>query len=564
MTLVRNGVRGLFVVLAALVTLAASPAPRVEYTLTPLLEGGALTAVQVDIEFRGRESGQTVLDLPDSWGGEDELYRSIQDLSVTGARLAEGPGPAQRVLQHRPFARVHVRYRIVQDWPGELRAGTGRNPYRAVVQPTYFQFIGYAALAAPEIDERSPVRVRVARLPRGWSFASDLEHAGLALRDVQQSVTAAGDYRVVHATDANVRVAIRGAWSFSDQDIATEVTDIVGAQRRFWGDASTPYLVTVTQTAAPPDVSSIGGTGLGDAFAFFATPNAESARITRVLAHEGLHTWIPGQLGGMPQGDEERLSYWFSEGFTDFYTGRLLVREGVWTPAAFAADFNEMLRAYTHSPVRTAPNARIGEAFWTDSNVRQLPYQRGRLLATLWDARLRAGGHSLDDIVRQMRRRASAGEAGDVGQVFPLVAAEQGLALGDDLARYVERGETLLLPEDVFAPCGRVVTREAPNFHRGFDIDATQANNMVIAGVNRAGPAYAAGMRDGMTLIRRTGGEIGDATQPITYLVRDGENERSITYVPRAPGTYTEQQFVLAEPLEGETLAQCRRVLGGA
>ncbi|WP_395646799.1 hypothetical protein [Terricaulis sp.] len=564
MTFIRTTVVCAWVAFAALVTAGATNAPRVTYTLTPLLENGALHAVQVDIDFRGAGNGQTVLDLPDSWGGEEELYRTVQELAVTGASLRDGASAAQRVLVHRPNARVHVRYRIVQDWDGEPRA-QGRNPYRAMVQPGYFQFIGYAALAIPELDEQSPANLRT-RLPRGWSFASDLQHADLTLGEVQRSVTVGGDYRIVRTTDPNIRVAIRGAWLFADDAIATETLQILNAQRGFWGDASTPFLVTVTQLAAPPESISIGGTGLGDAFAFYATPNAESARITRVLAHEGLHTWIPDAIGGMSsEGTEERLAYWLSEGFTDFYTARLLVRDHVWTPQQYAADLNDMLSAYAHSPVRTAPNTRIGEDFWNDNDVRQLPYQRGRLLALMWDARLRAAapGRDMDDLMMAMRTRHRADSAANADALFPLAAADVGLALGDELDRHVTRGEMVLLPETAFGPCGRVVTREVPNFHRGFDISATQANDMIIAGVIRTGPAYAAGMRDGMVLIRRTAGEIGDATQPITYVVRDGEAERSITYIPRTAGTFTEQRLELASPLEGEALAQCVRVLGG-
>lgn len=565
MTFLRTGAMRALMLLAALVTMGATEAPRVTYTLTPVLDAGAMRAIDIEIEFRGAGNGQTVLDLPDAWGGEEQFYRSVQDLTVTGASLREGASAAQRVLVHRPNARVRVRYRLIQDWQGEPSAGESRNNYRAVVQPGYFQFIGYAALAVPELDEESPVSLRT-RLPRGWSFASDLQHGGLMLVDVQRSISVGGDYRVVRTSDPNVRVAIRGQWSFTDEAIATETFQIVNAQRRFWGDASTPYLVTVTQLSAPsPDWRSVGGTGLGDAFAFFATPNAERATITRVLAHEGLHSWIPDQLGGMsPDEMVERSTYWFSEGFTDFYTARLLVRDRVWSPQEYAADLNAMLSAYARSPVRTEPNARIAADFWTDSNVRQLPYQRGRVLALMWDARLRAAGaRDMDDLVMAMRQRHRADAAPTADVLFPLAAADVGLSLGGDLDRYVTRGEMVLLPENALAPCGRIVTRDVPNFHRGFDIDATQANNMVIAGVVRTGPAYAAGMRDGMTLIRRTAGEVGDATQPITYLVRDGGTERSLTYVPRATGSFSEQRLELASPLEGETLAQCVRVLGG-
>lgn len=551
--------------LAFLLCAGFSAPERLDYTLTPLMEDGALTAVQIDLNFRGDADGETALRLPSSWGGRDELWRSIDGVTVvSGARLLEGENPSSRTLTHRPNARIHLRYRVIQDFEGPPNAQQ-ENAYRPVVQPSYFHLIGEATLITPEErDASTPVRVRTRNMPRGWRFASDLEHDGLLLGAALSSITVGGDFRIIQLGDPNVRVAIRGAWNFSDADFAAEVNDIITAQRRFWGDGSSPYLVTVIPLEAPSaGWLSVGGTGLEDAFAFFATTNADAATITRTLAHEGSHTWIPGQIGGLPQ-EHEAASYWFSEGFTDFYTGRLLVRQGVWGPREFASDLNRMLAAYAQSPARAAPNSRILTDFWSDRDLQQLPYQRGRFLATLWDKRLRAQGRDLDDVMLETRARARAGDALHADQMFALIIGEFGVNVDADIAEYVERGSPVLLPEDVFAPCGRVVTREAPRFHRGFDIEATSANNNIVAGVDPSLPAYAAGVRDGMVLIRRASGEIGNASREITYVMRDGDTERSFTYLPTGHGTFVLQEFVVDDTIEGGRLAQCIAVLGGA
>lgn len=539
------------------------PSQRIEYTLTPIIQSGALAAIEVDLRFRGQGDGETDLRLPDAWGGEQELWRGIDGLAViSGAEMRDGEQPSRRVLSHAPNARIHVRYRVIQDWPGPPAAG--RNTYRPVIQPSYFHLIGEAALATPDLHLATPVRVRARNLPRGWSFASDLQHPGLALGHVFASVTVGGDYRIRWAADRNIRVAIRGEWSFADQRFADQVGEIVSGHRRFWRDRSSPYLVTVTQTVASnPGQISIGGTGLDDAFAFFATASADNERIVRTLAHESLHTWIPGRVGGMPQ-EGEAANYWFSEGFTDFYTGRLLVREGLWSPQDFARDLNEMLEAYAQSPVREAANARIAAEFWSDRDVQQLPYQRGRLLATIWDARLRAREGSLDAAMLEMRERALAGDPLKAAEMLPVVLGLMGLDVRADIEAHAEAGQTILLAEDVFAPCGRVLTREVAVFDRGFDAAALQANNGVFSGVDRQSAAHAAGLRDGMVFVSRESGRIGDSEHLLSYVVRDGEQERTISYYPRGRATYVRQRFELDEPLEGERYAQCRAVLGGA
>lgn len=550
--------------IAALFCMGQAPADRIEYTLTPIMSDGALTALQYDVRFRGDADGETTLRLPSSWGGRDELWRSIDGLAVvSGGTVRDGEGPAQRIVTHQPNAPLHVRYRIVQSFEGAPNAQHG-NAYRPIVQPGYFHLIGEATFVTPDgRDLRTPVRWSARNMPRGWALASDLESPRRVLGDVWSSITVGGDFRIIRDRASQVRVAIRGDWSFSDADFGASVAEIITGQRRFFDDRASPYLVTVIQLDAPTGWLSIGGTGLGDAFAFFATPNGEARMITRTLAHEGLHTWIPARLGGVSRTNEVE-DYWLSEGFTDFYTGRVLVREGVWTPAQFAEDFNVTLRDYAQSPERTAPNTRIVEAFWTSEAVQQLPYQRGRILVTAWDARLRAGGESFDHVVRELRRRAQMDELTTAAQMLPSVAQLYRLNIADDLQRHIVEGAAILLPEDTFAPCGVVVTEELVPFHRGFDIEATSANNNIVAGVDPTLPAYAAGVRDGMVLIRRHAGEIGDSSQQITYVMRVGDEERMFSYMPHGHGTYTQQRLVIDPDLAGETLQQCVRVLGGA
>lgn len=542
----------------------AAPA-RVDYTLRPEVGDGALQAVRVELVFRGDADGETLIELPGSWGGEEELWRGVDALRVVrGATLADGDGPATRVLQHAPNARVTLSYRIIQDGEGPPSA-RGRGRYRPVIQPGYFHLIGETALVVPDVDEASPTRVRVTGLPPGWRYASDLQHGGLRLANVRASVMVGGDFRILNAPNGHARIAIRGEWGFTDQQFAREVGEIIGAQRDFWGDDRQPYLVTVIQQQAAPNNISVGGTGLSDAFAFFATPNAAAISITRTLAHEGNHTWIPSQIGGFSEDEaQQRGAYWLSEGFTEFLTGRLLVRQGVWGPAEYAADINAMLDAYAQSNVNTAPNTRIIADFWNVQEIQRLPYQRGQVLAALWDTRLRAQGHSLAAVMRDMRARArTPGAASDAATLFPSSAERFGLDVSADIASYVEQGAMVRLPEDAFGACGRVVTEEVPRFHRGFDIETTSANNNIIAGVDASMNAYAAGVRDGMVLLRRDAGEIGNAGVELVYVMRDGETERTFRYMPRGHGSFTRQRLELASPLEGDALAQCRSVLTG-
>ena len=566
-----------FVVAVAVVlacSVAASADNTVRYSLSPVVAQGKLEALAVEIAFTGGSDGETVLQLPNEWGGKKELYQGVRDLQVTGEGVViSEPEPAKRIVKHAPGAALTVSYRIVQYWPGEP-AASGDNEYRPIVQPTYFQVLGNAIFIEPVrdgFDENVPATFVLKGLPNGWSFASDLEHGTmgrkLLLGDVIESVAVGGDFRVLRR--GLLRVAIRGTWSFTDDKFVDRVNAIVASHLRFWNDPDEPFLVTVLPLKSEPGRSSLGGTGRSDAFAFFATDNAEDVTLNRVLAHEHLHTWIPRRIGSMPDAKNEAADYWLSEGFTDFYTARLLLRDGIWSLEDYVTETNSLLKDYATSSARTAPNSRVVADFWNDPDVGKLPYQRGALLATMWDARLRAvsgGKRDFDDVMFAMKARAAAatGKAPLASTLFREEMKAAGVDAAPDLARYVETGDALLLPADVFGSCGNVATLDVAEFDRGFDPRKTAENGNVITDLREDSPAYRAGLRNGMKIVKREAGKPGDSRVPVTYRVIDNGAERVITYQPEGKKRITLQEFTLRASMTDADRKACIALLAGA
>ena len=558
--------RTLFFIVAVLATQGAS-AQSVSYTVSPVIEGGALKALTVEMAFAGESDGVTSIELPDSWGGKRELWRGISAFQVSGqdAKIESGGDAAHKTIRHASGATLKVQYRLTQFWSGEPTAND-TNEYRPVIRPGYFHVIGWTAFVRPAWSLATPVSVSFKNLPKGWGFASDLEHGALSIADVLQSVSVGGDFRVLRA--GKLRIAIRGAWSFRDEDFIKRLEPIVASHHRFWGDPPGPFLVTVLPLKAEPGHMSVGGTGLGDAFAFLATAHAENSQLTRVLAHEHLHSWIPLRLGMMPQ-ENDAVEYWLSEGFTDFYTYRLLARDGISSVEETVQALNDVMWAYAFSPVREAPNAKIAAEFWRSQAMNELPYQRGLLIAALADARLReagGGAKDLDDVVLEMKRATAAvGEGGvppPIRALFLQTMKAKGVAFEDDVARLVEKGESVRLPDDVWAPCGVVETSEVAAFDRGFDVERTLANGNKAVGVDPDGPAYAAGLRDGMVIRKLSYGERGDSRKPLTYEILEDGKVREITYLPAGKRRVVLQELKL-RALDEAGRKSCAARLGG-
>lgn len=122
---------------------------------------------------------------------------------------------------------------------------------------------------------------------------------------------------------------------------------------------------------------------------------------------------------------------------------------------------------------------------------------------------------------------------------FKAVAGRSPLATID---RHQVRGERLALPADAFA-CLTLRTVSQPERVLGFDRDAT-AETGVFTGVDPAGPAHAAGLRDGMRLIAREGGAQNDSSVETAFRVTDASGqERVIRYRPEGKATVTFQRL---------------------
>lgn len=537
---------------ACIFLLGAAPAVRpTELLLRPVLDANGFIAMDVAVSFDGEADGETVLKLPDEWGGETELYKAFSDLRAEGAEMGAGAEASRRVLRHGPRARITVRYRVKHT--AIAADNRGGNDYRPLIQPSHFQVLGNAIVALPEdADLKAPAAFRIEGMPAGATFASDLQHVDrrgmLTVRALVESISVGGDFRVLEA-GGGVRIAIRGAWPRNDATWRAQLARIGASQRAYWGAREEPYLITVLPLSLPPGHTSIGGTGRADGFAFFATTNAAEDRFDTILSHEMMHTWTPGRIGELDEKDEA-LGYWLSEGFTDWASFRTNVRGGLWTPEEFVAAFNGSLEDYDLSPVRTAANTRILQDFWLNQDVGRLPYLRGMLIATLWDYRVRAasrGRKDLDDVLLEMQMVAARRRDVAADRIIPVAMRRAGgVEVGVDMTTLVQEGAVVPLPEDLFAPCGRLVTEQRATWERGFDFDATRRLDWKVTGVVEGSNAYAAGLRNGMDL--RQWSEKSNERFPdreVTAGVRDNGVERRITWLPAGRERRSVRKFVL-------------------
>lgn len=436
----------------------ADPGAVIAYEVGPVIGPRGLDGVDVTLSFQGDRDGRTEIRLPTRWAGTERLEQTVGEVRVDGARWQRRRSSLR--LRHAPGAPLRLTYRIRQDYPGPTRVGFDR-PYRPSTPDDGFTLIGWTILARVVGREREPVSFHWGPAPATWRRASDLDRleGGAADFDtLADSVLVGGtDLTLVQRDTAAgpLILAVQGHWRFSPQELADRVVAIGQATADFWGDQGQPSFLALMPLAGPQTARAQTGLGLGDGVAIWLTPNQGLDEASHVLLHEQLHAWLPARVGGLANDGSEVLDFWFSEGFTEFFTYRIALRLGLETPEAYIAALDEALAAQAGSPPGLA-NTAVARRFFRDPAITSVPYYRGLLLALHLDERLRRqsnGRINLDEVL--MRMRSGRGLA-----PRRLIQAYGDLGGGDItplLHRHIDLGRPIWLSPGDLGDCVRIV-----------------------------------------------------------------------------------------------------------
>lgn len=538
-------------------------------------------SVTVEARFTGDADATTDLELQKEWGGNTNDGSDVGDLVVTGK---DGRTiPAERIqpwswrIIHQPSEPLTFRYTIrptpLRD---DLRMG---NDYRTRLRDGFFQCTPNLAFLMPShLSDDKPRHFAISL--QGFAAASSNNLAGPSWRVMSswgdgaerfERHSTAGEFlhAMIFAGDASpngphapahsrfhtkqigpntVGFAIVGAsggsaveWGFQDQQFIDLASRIVELERDFFRDHSDPwFLITLTPEGGSANGGSfsLGGTGLFNCFSLYCntglsldpgSPYLE--RIAILLAHEYFHTWNGLKVRtSADDGQGEGGTYWFSEGFTNFFARRILHTAGIIDDLAYATNLSEAVSAYDANPFKNAPNQKIRDEFWKDQSVGQLPYQRGDLIALWLDQRLRTiskGEGSLDDFMRWVCDKHKDDPAVTTDEILALISEALGADVAATVRAWVIDGTSVELPETLTSPALRLTSKAMRTFDRNFDPDASQREGQVV-GVIADSEAFKAGLRDGQKLL---GFSIkgGSPTEPPSAIVEvevDGQPKR--------------------------------------
>jgi predicted metalloprotease with PDZ domain len=530
------------------------------YSFEPIISQEKLS-LRVTLEFKSPRSGKTTLILPSEWAGQKDAYKSITELAAVSpaTTIIETREPAKREVLSRPNSPVRLSYVLVKQWSGPLNSATR---FYADLAPEYFHLIGLTSLVYPKLSSFKQAKVHFdwSKLPKEWSvatsFATDdrCQTSNGSWHDALNSLFVGGDYRIYHRTVAGnaVNFAIRGKWTFTDEEWTGKVLKIIETERAFWNDNTFPYFL-VTLTPFGRDRGSQGGTALTNAFMeHLSQMDTISPNVLAQISHEEFHSWNPLRMGHSP--DPQEPITWFGEGFTRYYEDLMLLRAGLEQFPDYVASLNTKLRAYEMNEGKDVPLAK----FVRQHSVKQsawpgLEYRRGAVIAAWLDATIRdesRGRSSLTDLmfylVRQnadYQRRHGKPMLLSNKRILKATAKYIHTASRGRLRHYVERGGSVQVPDDALGPCVQARIEAIGKFDLGFDRSSITSETKKVIGVKGDSEAYKAGLRDGQQLL---GWSIynGDPTKQVKLTIKTDAGRQVITFLPQGEKVSV-QQFIL-------------------
>lgn len=391
----------------------------------------------------------------------------------------------------------------------------------------------------------------------GWTFASDLERLdenGATTSGVVNSVILCGKNVTINTCnlpETELRIAYFGDFSFSKEEFNSQALTAVQAVQQFWKESQKAYLITMTSIQTN---SQFGGSAFGDAVAMTVPRMIPIEELSQVILHEYFHGWNPNKLYRPLDDKDHKSLFWFQEGFTDYYTRKLALRSGLIDLNKFVRSWNKILYSYAISSARNASNEAVVDGFWSDPDIQQLPYQRGAMFAAYLNCKLHENGIGIDQFMLAFRDDVKA--KGDtltkegvatIVERLSKVANRFGVDLTSDYECYIKAGETIAILENAFGNCIRVENKMMHAFDIGYNVEKSMASG-IFSDVDPDGPAYAAGLRDGMERIERLSGEWGDSSVPVSIRVLDLDGkEQVITYLPQGSQTAMGQQLMITE-----------------
>ena len=380
-------------------------------------------SLDVNFTYKSDNKGNLLLKYENSSWGDNDIFNCIKDFKISPKPISIDfdRDSSFITVKTKPNQKSVIKYSIIQDFK-ELLLNKYR--YRPIIDKNYFHILGMRLFMIPEgvfAKESSKEKITVSweSMPNNGLFHSSFgvkkkQDIEVTKEELNASFFVGGDFRRYKFDNKGnaVYFVTRGDWkNFHDEDIFNILKETITFQNDFWNDPrkgiySVSLLPTFEPWTSTSKAYSAGGSGLPNSFISFASNNdgVTLTKMSWLYNHELLHKWISRTI----KNENEVEQYWFSEGFTDYYAYKLMLKNDKLNVEEFIETFNkEVITPHYKDSINSIPNSELTfEKYWSNYALYQkLPYRRGLLYAFLIDTQIKQQSQftkSLDNLMHDL------------------------------------------------------------------------------------------------------------------------------------------------------------------
>lgn len=448
------------------------------YVIEPVFTGLNLS-FSVNMYFKGNSEGEDKIVIPSQWAGQKNLQKYITNLEILTpeAQLQATELDNIKKITHNSNQMLHVRYTVTDFNLKGL--SVIQSIFVQKFRPDYFHFFGSTFFIHPYWDMSKKIKIALdwTRLPDDWqisnSFGTNVRSQIVmqSLYNFKYALFVGGDYRTYKIVASNnpVYIAIRGKWPFQDQEALDVLTKIVSTQRNFWQDHDYPYFLIALSPTDTTCCRYVGAAAF-NGFTLTASQKEINQYFISILNHEFFHNWL-GSI--IKRQSPEELTYWFVEGFSDYYARLFSLREGLISLQDYLDDLNKLLKNYHTSAVKGLRNSEVAWNFWHDQSMNKMPYYKGDIMAHVWNDQIiknSTGRQSLDTFMHDLLLKTkSEGFLVSNNNVANLLKKYLTKHPVEDIQSYIEKGQLIDMLPSSLGPCVFLERDAIPKYKINFE-----------------------------------------------------------------------------------------------
>lgn len=485
----------------------------INYKLTPVFSQKT-SFIKVEVSLKGNMDGKVGIDFPYEWA-DSEYFSQIKNIKLdnpVGSITFKMDEINQAIISSPATKKLNFSYEIHQ------KPTNARTWREVIIRRDLIHSTGHGLFITPsDMKDTDKVQINIAweNIPQEWKTLSDhgigksMNFIGTE-QDLLHTIYVAGNIRIYKLPNVNnpVYLSVYGNFDeLKDNIVVADLSKIIRSQRAFFNDQDFPfYAISLIEGTDP---YSGGGTALNKSFVVYFHRSIDRFVPCILFAHEHLHTWIGGKIRNNEQ--KERLNYWWTEGFTEYYTRILALRSGLISMEDFINECNKFLRNYYLSSVLNEPNTRIEKDFWKNEDVEKLPYNRGFVFAIYLNNMIKKHNpkNSLDNVMLDLLK-TSKQTSFSIGHFKNIAKTYIPEGINTEISMFIDKGDTINLNNLIsIIPIEKV---RMGTYERGFDLDAFR-DKKIIKNIVKNSNAYKAGLRDGDKIIEFNFPKGGDPDQ---------------------------------------------------